>query len=211
MKIGIIGATGNVGQVVTREAMNRGHEVTALVRDGEKAKNLLGNDVTIVEKDAMTLTHDDLAGYDVVVDAFASTKPYQHLDLAARLVSFFREDDSTRLAFVVGASILHNETGETLLADTLKKYAGQPWLGGMIQQDHEYDFIQWVEDVDWTVITPSTEFVDGPKTSYKLGSDEVITSADGKEEVSFANFAAALLDEIETPKHIRQQFAVVNA
>lgn len=211
MKIGIIGATGNVGQVVTREALNRGHEVTAIVRDAKKAKTLLGDNVAIVEKDAMALSHQDLAGYDVVVDAFASAKPYLHLDLAARLVSFFREDDRTRLAFIVGASILHNESGETLLADTLKQYAGQPWLEGMIQQDHEYDFIKWVEDVNWTVITPSTEFVDGPKTTYKLGSDQVITSAEGKAEVSFANFAAALVDEIETPKHIREQFAVVDA
>ncbi|MFC6254139.1 NAD(P)-dependent oxidoreductase [Secundilactobacillus hailunensis] len=211
MKIGIIGATGNVGQVVTREALNRGHEVSAIVRNAEKAKNLLGDDVTIVEKDAMALTRDDLTDYDVVVDAFASTKPYLHVDLAARLVSFFRDDDQTRLAFIIGASILHNETGETLLADTLKQYAGEPWLDGMIQQDHEYDFIQWVDNVDWTVITPSTEFADGPKTAYKLGGDQVITSAAGKAEVSFANFAAALIDEIETPKHTRQQFAVVDA
>ncbi|MTV81388.1 NAD(P)-dependent oxidoreductase [Secundilactobacillus folii] len=211
MKIAIIGATGQVGQGATREAVSRGHEVSAIVRHGQKAKELFGDTVSVVERDAMSLTRADLAKYDVIVDAFASDKAYQHLDLATHLVDFFREDDSTRLVFVIGASILKTDNGETMLAATLAQYANEPWIAAPIQQDHEYQYLQWIENVNWTIITPSTDFAEGAKGAYKVGGDHVITSAAGKTEVTFDTFAAAMIDEIEQPKHVRQQFSVVNA
>jgi len=211
MKIGIIGATGHVGQVVTQEALNRGHEVTALVHNAARAQEMFGDKVNVVAKDALALTAGDLASLDVVVDAFASPKVYQHLDLAAHLVSLFRGDDKKRLVFVIGSSTLHNDKGEVLLDETLKRFAGEPWIAAPIQQGHEFQFLQWADDVNWTVISPSTDFVDGPKTDYKTGNNTVITSADGKTEVNMGNFAAAMLDEIEQPKHNHEQFDVVNA
>ena len=93
----------------------------------------------------------------------------------------------------------------------MKQFANEPWIAGMVQQDREYDFLQLVDDVDWTVITPSTDFTDGPKTGYKVGGIKIIQSAAGKEEVSVANFADAVLDESEQPKHIRSEFSVVDA
>lgn len=100
MKIGIIGATGHVGQAIMKEAINRGDQVTAIVRNAQKAKTLFDDQATILEKDAMALTHNDLSDLDVVVDAFASSTPYEHVDLATRLISFFREDKTTQLFFL---------------------------------------------------------------------------------------------------------------
>lgn len=211
MKIGIIGATGHVGQAITKEAISRGNEVTAIVRNAEKAKGIFGDKAAIIAKDAMTLSQDDLSGFDVVVDAFASPKPYEHVDLATRLISFFREDKTTQLIFVIGASTLIKDDGSTLLADTQKRFAGEPWLDGMIEQDREFEFLQLVDDVNWTAVTPSTDFTDGPKTNYRIGESHIIKSAAGKTEVSVANFAAAVLDESEQPKHTRRQFSVVDA
>ncbi|MFD1484057.1 NAD(P)-dependent oxidoreductase [Lacticaseibacillus baoqingensis] len=211
MKIGIIGATGHVGQAITKEAISRGNEVTAIVRNAEKAKGIFGDKAAIIAKDAMDLTREDFSGFDVLVNAFASAKAYEHVDFAARLISYFRGDKTTRLIFVIGASILQNPDGSTLLAQTMKQIANEPWIAGMVQQDREYDFLQLVDDVDWTVITPSTDFTDGPKTGYKVGGIKIIQSAVGKEEVSVANFADAVLDESEQPKHIRSEFSVVDA
>lgn len=211
MKIGIIGATGHVGQAITKEAINRGDQVTAIVRNANKAKTLFDDQVTILEKDAMALTHNDLSDLDVVVDAFASPTPYEHVDLATRLISFFREDKTTQLFFVIGASTLLKPDGSTLLTDTMKRFAGEPWLAGMIEQNREFEFLQLVDDVNWTAITPSTDFTDGPKTTYRVGGSHIINSAAGKNEVSVANFAAALLDESAQPKHTRTQFSVVDA
>lgn len=211
MKIGIIGATGHIGQGIANEALNRGHEVTAIVRNAAKAKDIFGDKVTVLAKDALTLTKDDLAGLDVVVNAFSTRTPYLHLDLAAHLLGLLRENKSTRVLFVIGSSTLQKADGTTLLADTLKQYAGEPWIDAPIQQDHEFNFIKWVNNVDWSIITPSIDFTDGPKTSYKLGTDQVIASAAGKQVVSVANFAAAALDEIENPKHNQQRFDVADA
>lgn len=210
MRIAIIGATGHVGRAITKEAITRGHQVTAIVRNAHKAEALFGDQVKILAKDAMALTKADLTNDDLIVDAFASAKAYEHVDLAARLVSFFREDQTTQLSFVIGASTLHKADGQTMLEDTRKRFAGAPWLVGMVEQNHEFAFLQLVSDVNWTAVTPSTDFTDGPKTAYRLGASEVITSAAGKPEVAVANFAAAVLDEGEKPQHLRKQFAVVD-
>lgn len=210
-KIAIIGATGHVGQAITQAALQRGATVTVMVRNATKAQQLFGATVTILEKDALALTQADLAGFDVVIDAFASLTPYLHLDLAARLISFFRENQQTRLFFVIGSATLQQANGETLLSTMLARHAGEPWLAGMLQQGHEFDLLKWVDNVNWTAITPSTEFTAGAKTDYKLGGDTVSTSAAGKAEVSYANFAAALLDELDQAQYIKQRFSVVDA
>ncbi|WP_203624362.1 MULTISPECIES: NAD(P)-dependent oxidoreductase [unclassified Lacticaseibacillus] len=210
-KIGIIGATGHVGQAIMKEALDRGLQATAIVRSAEKAKKLFGDQAAILAKDAMALTQADLSDFDIIVDAFASAKPYEHVDLATRLISFFREDQATHLFFVIGASTLLKPDGSTLLTDTMKRFAGEPWLAGMIEQNREFEFLQLVDDVNWTAITPSTDFTDGPKTTYRVGGSHIINSAAGENEVSVANFAAALLDESAQPKHTRTQFSVVDA
>lgn len=210
-KIAIIGATGHVGQAIAKEAISREEQVTAIVRNAEKAKGLFADKVTIVAKDAMALSREDLSDFDVIVDAFASAKPYEHVDLATKLISYFREDKTTQLIFIIGASTLIKDDGQTMLADTMKRFAGAPWLNGMIEQNHEFKFLQLVDDVNWTAITPSTDFTDEPKTAYKLGGSQVIKSTAGKTEVSVATFASALLDESEHPTHTRKQFAVVDA
>lgn len=91
VKIGIIGATGNAGSAIYKEATERGHEVTAIVRDADKAKEKLGENVSTIISDAFELTKDDLSGFDVIVNAFATSpnQAYLHVDLTARLVSFF--------------------------------------------------------------------------------------------------------------------------
>lgn len=210
MKIGIIGATGHVGSVIFKEAVSRGHEVTALVRDADKAKKMLGADTAIIEKDALSLDAEDLTQFDAIVDAFASPKSYQHLDLATNLVRLFRNNEHTRLAFILGSSSLNKADGTRMLDDVLKRFANEPWVATPIQQVHEFDFLQWVDDVNWTAISPQVSFVPGERTQYRLGTDEVMENKAGKQVVSFGNFASALVDELETPQHHQQRFTVVD-
>ncbi|ANZ65256.1 hypothetical protein AYR62_15000 [Secundilactobacillus paracollinoides] len=210
MKIGVIGATGRTGQEIVKEAISRGHEVTAIVRSKDKAASLFGNQVTIIKQDALTLTHDDLSEFDEVVDAFASPQAYQHLDLASRLISAFRNDDTTNLFFILGASSLKQADGTMMLDTILKDNAGQPWIQTPVQQVHEYNYLQWIDNVNWTAISPQATFTPGPKTTYRIGKDEILLNKAGKSEVSTENLASALLDEIEQPKHLRQRFTVVD-
>ncbi len=211
MKIGVIGATGHTGQEIVKQAQARGHEVTAIVRSAAKANTVFDRDVPVIEKDALTLTHDDLAGFDYVVDAFASRKAaYQHLDLAARLISAFRNDKTTTLFFILGASSLKQANGQPLLDNILKENAGQPWIQTPIQQAHEHAFLQWVDNVNWTAISPQASFVPGPKTTYRLGKDDLLTNKEGQSKVSTGNLASAILDEIEKPAHLHERFSVVD-
>lgn len=211
MKIGIIGATGHVGQAVYKEAVANNIDATAIVRDAKKAQSLLGADAQIVEKDALTLTYDDLKGFDYIVDTFASLKAYQHIDLAANLIAMFRENTATKLVFIIGASTLLDDDDNPMIDAVLKKYAGQPWIDAPVQQSHEFEYLKWVNNVDWIAVTPQDELNDGPKTNFKIGGDHPMVNKDGKPATSTGNLAAAIIQEMIDPKHIKQRFSVVDA
>ncbi|HET9895877.1 MAG TPA: NAD(P)H-binding protein [Streptosporangiaceae bacterium] len=104
MRIGIIGRTGNAGRALCAEAVNRGHQVTAIVRNPDTAAALLGPGVAALAKDAFDLAGDDLRGFDVIIDTFsiAPSQAYQHPDLAARLVALLRGTDTPRPALDSG-------------------------------------------------------------------------------------------------------------
>ncbi|BAP85767.1 NADP oxidoreductase [Paucilactobacillus hokkaidonensis JCM 18461] len=210
MKIGIIGATGNAGSVIFKEAQARGHEVTAIVRSADKATKMLGENINILEKNALELTQSDLNPFDAIINASALLPAYLNLDLATKLINLFRDNDKTQLIFIAGASSLVKEDGSLQITDMLKAFAGEPWIEIPTQQSYELQFLKWIDNVNWTVMIPQNEFTAGAKTNYRLGTNEIMLSKNNKSEVSFGNFAAAMLDEIEDPKHIRKQFTVVN-
>lgn len=210
MKIGIIGATGHAGSALVEEAQARGHQVTAIVRNREKALEMLGDQVTILEKDALTLELADLKDLDYVVDAFASFTAHENLDLATRLVALLRDQPTPGIVFILGASSLKQENGETMLDTILKTSADQPWIQTPIQQVHEYEFLKWVDNVNWTAVSPQAEFVPGPKSNYKIGKDNIMTNVAGKSTVTTGNVASAILDEIEHPVHQHSRFTVVD-
>ncbi|WP_214464395.1 NAD(P)-dependent oxidoreductase [Levilactobacillus brevis] len=210
MKIGLIGATGNVGQVIYQEALSRGHQVTAVVRNGEKATALFGQTAQRLVKDAMTLTKADLQDFDVVIYTFAPKQTTQNLDLVTKLVGLFRNQATPRFIFVTDSSSLVDDHGEMQLAAILKAYAEAPWIDASAQQVHELQFLQWVDDVDWTVMTPQNDFIAGDKQAYRLGTNQILTNSAGQSTVTFSTFASAMLDEIDTPAHRHQQMTVVD-
>ncbi len=64
-------------------------------------------------------------------------------------------------------------------------------------------------ELDWTFLSPSIFFEDGPRTeNFRLGTDSPIFDADGKSSISFADYAIAMVDEIENPAHSRRRFTV---
>ena len=64
-------------------------------------------------------------------------------------------------------------------------------------------------DLNWTFLSPSALFVAGDRTGqFRLGTDQLLTAADGKSSITFEDYAVALADEIERPAHLRQRFTV---
>ena len=116
MKIGIIGATGKAGQKLTQEAIKRGLDVTAIVRDASK----LTESVQVIEKNILELTEEDIKPFDVIINTFAAplTDAEQYRVMGKHLIAIF-SDVSTRLIVVGGAGRLFvDEISTTHLFDT---------------------------------------------------------------------------------------------
>ena len=210
MNILIIGASGMAGQAIYREAAARGHKVTGIVRDEIKAREVLGAQADVLVKDAFSLQQDELAGFDVVVNAFSAPpdKAYLHVDLAARLVAQLRETSVPRLFFILGAGSLLDGQGK-LFVETLKTVPdAASWISIPINQYRELQFLREVDNVNWVGISPSAEFIPGEKHTPVLGKDHLLAAADGRSHVTNSTLAHAVLDEIETPSVFRGRFAV---
>ncbi|MBL4937820.1 NAD(P)H-binding protein [Clostridium sp. YIM B02515] len=211
MKIGIIGATGKAGSDIYKEAITRGHEVTAIVREEIKAKSLLGDKVTVLEKDAFDLTREDLNSFDVIVNAFATepSKAYRHVDLAAKLVALFREAKSPRIIFILGAGSLKTGEDKHLFVEDIKVMPGsEAWVSIPENQLKELLFLKEVDNVNWVGISPSAIFEPGEKKDVVLGQDELLIAPDGSSHTTTGTMALAVLDEIENPKHHQERFTV---
>jgi len=210
MNILIIGASGMAGQAIYREAGARGHKVTGIVRNGAKAREVLGAQADILVKDAFSLQQDELAGFDVVVNAFSAPpdKAYLHVDLAARLVAQLRETSAPRLFFILGAGSLLDGEGR-LFVETLKAIPdAASWISIPVNQLRELQFLREVDNVNWVGVSPSAEFIPGEKCPPVLGRDHLLTAADGRSHVTNSTLAHAVLDEIETPSVFRARFTV---
>ena len=212
MKLAIIGATGTAGTALYKESVSRGHDVTAIVRHKDKAISLFGNGVKVIDKDVFDLTKSDLENFDVIVNAFATApaKAYLHLDLDAKLVGLFRETESPRLFFILGAASLLDEKGKLFL-DTLKTVPGAAsWISIPTEAYKTLNFLRGIENVNWVGVSPSAEFVAGEATVPVLGKDYLLTSSNGKSIVTSGTMAVAILNEIENPQFIRTRFTVCN-
>ena len=201
MKIAIIGATGNVGAPVAAEALRRSHSVTGIARRSAPLEARDG--LPVVEGDANRPRElaPLLAGHDVVVSSipFAGSSPDLLLDAV-------RRSHVKRYLVVGGAGSLQTADG-TLLVDS-------PGFPEFVREEATcgkmfLDALRTVDDLDWTMLSPSALFVAGDRTGvFRLGADALLTAADGKSWISYEDYAIALLDEIESPKHIRRRFTV---
>ena len=200
MKIAVICANGKAGQLITKEAVNRGLDVTAVVRGENKsaAKN-------VIIKDLFALTADDLKGFDAVVDAFGAWTPDtlpQHGTTLKHLCDILGGTD-TRLLIVGGAGSLYVNPEHTVqvmdgpdFPDMFKPLA--------VAQGKALEELRTRNDVKWTFISPAGDFQpDGERTGkYILGGEELTFNSKGESVISYADYAIAMVDEIEKGNNI---------
>ncbi|SFL94183.1 hypothetical protein SAMN04487943_105190 [Gracilibacillus orientalis] len=208
MKIGIIGATGKSGKLITQEALNRGHDVTAIVRSPEKVDD---KNVHVVKKDIFDIQTEDVNDFDVVVNAYNSPQGEEHLHIDSHrvLIKAFQGTE-TRLIVVGGAGSLYvDEEQTTHLYDTpdFPDFV-YPLASNM---GKALDELKQTEGVKWTHLSPAAVFdSEGKRTgSYQKGKENVIMNSAGESYISYADFAIAILEEIENPEHINERFTVV--
>ncbi|WP_338469763.1 NAD(P)-dependent oxidoreductase [Niallia sp. XMNu-256] len=208
MKIGIIGASGKVGSLILRESVERGHKVTAIVRNASKLRDL---NVPTIEKDIFDLTTEDLKSFDVVVNAFGAPlgEEQAHVDAGHALIKAVKGID-TRIIVVGGAGSLYVDEQKTVeLIDTPEfPDIVKPTAKGQARNLQE---LKGTTDLTWTFISPSAVFdPEGKRTgSYQLGKDHLLVNSKGESYISYSDYAIAVVDEIENPKHLNERFTVV--
>ncbi|MGN7471389.1 NAD(P)-dependent oxidoreductase [Brevibacillus sp. SAFN-007a] len=208
MKIAIVGASGKAGKRIMKEALDRGHQVTAIVRDASKIDE---PNVAVREKDVFALTAADVEGFDAVVNAFNAPAGQEHLHVEAGnvLIEAMKGAPATRLLVVGGAgSLFVDEAKTTRLLETPD--FPEAYLATAQNQGENLRILQATEGIQWTFISPSAFFdPDGERTgTYRLGKDHLLVNSSGQSYVSYADYAIAVLDEIEDPKHLNQRFTV---
>lgn len=210
MKIAIIGATGLAGSQIMQEAARRGHSVTAIVRNAAKLNN---SKVAVIEKDIFNLNGADLTGFDAVVDAFkaAQGQEEQHQTSLAHLADILSGQEKTRLLVVGGAGSLYlDEQLKNRVMDSPE--FPEAYKPTAVNMGKAFDSLKIRKDLNWTYISPSAFFDPAGQRSgaYTIGSERLLVNAAGQSTISYADYAVAMVDEIENARHIKQRFTVVS-
>lgn len=214
MKIAIIGATGFAGKHIVSEALSRGHEVLAIMRDKSKlppAANMEVCELDINDTEALATV---AKGYDVVVHAFAAPRSFSVEDRIAlqtkgteSIIRAVKQAGVPRLVAVGGAGTAEVAPGVPLM----RSYFFPPqYEGGAKSTAVIKDLLLREKDIDWVFISPPNFLDEGPRTGkYRTGKDNLIVDlTTGSSHMSVADYAVALLDEIEKPRHFCQRFTV---
>jgi putative NADH-flavin reductase len=199
MNIVLAGATGNIGSRILDEALQRGHRVTGLSRDPAKLAARIGLQAKKADTAEVAAFADALKGHDAAVLSIKWNENDVHQVLDA-----LRKAGVKRCLFVVGAGSLLRTDGRTHFDHMAEKGIQPPTSKPAALALAE---VQKVTDLDWTAISPPASIQPGTRTGkFRLGRDHLLEDDKGKSEISREDFAIAILDEIEKPRHIRQRF-----
>ncbi|HLY56924.1 MAG TPA: NAD(P)-dependent oxidoreductase [Stellaceae bacterium] len=201
MHVALIGASGNVGTRIQRELTSRGHTVTAIARDAGKIPAGPGVTARSVDIEHHAALAAALKGHDAVVSSvrFGPTD-------AKALIADVEASGVKRFIVVGGAASLEVAPGQRLLdaPSFPEAYRPEATAGAAF-----LDTLRGVTSLEWTFISPSVFFVPGERTgTFRTDTDRLITGADGQSRISYEDYAIALVDELEHPKHIRSRFTV---
>ncbi len=211
MKLIVFGGSGALGSRLIDEALRRGHEVTGVARD---PSGIADHDGAVTALAADATQPDSVAavaeGHDVALSAVTQHQNPQVLGEVARgLLDGLSRAGVTRLVVAGGAGSLKVPSGQRLM-DTPDFHA--EWKPeAHAAADALAVYQASTGDVDWSFVSPGALLEPGERTgSYRVGGDELLTDADGRSRITMEDFAIAMLDEAETPKHSRRRFTAAH-
>ncbi|MEP6950798.1 MAG: NAD(P)-dependent oxidoreductase [Ginsengibacter sp.] len=215
MKIALIGATGFVGSAILKEALDRGHIVTAIVRNIEqvsiKSPNLTALKADVLNEGKVT---EAVRGHDAVISAYNSgwANPgiyNEFLKGAQSIQAGVKKAGIKRLIIVGGAGSLF-VAPDVQLIDTPQFPA--EWKQGALAARDYLNILKNEKDLDWTFLSPAIEMHHGTsgerKGTYRTGLENPVFNHEGRSIVSVEDTAVAIIDELEHPKHIRERFTI---
>lgn len=208
MNIALIGASGFVGSALLKEALARGHRVTALVSHPEKLAKQ--SSLTAVKTDVLdeTALAGQLRGHDAVLSAFSGHAQEDILGYYLRgirsIIAAVKTAGVPRLLVVGGAGGLEVAPGVQLL-DTPEFPAQWKATGEGARQ--ALQMLRQEAELDWTMLSPSAYLEPGERTGkFRLGTDELLVGDNGQSRISLEDYAVAMIDELEQPAHSRRRF-----
>jgi uncharacterized protein len=212
VKVALIGATGFVGSAILNEALERGHEVTAIVRRPARLPehpNLTAKAVDVMDVDALAAA---LAGHDAVIAAFNPDRTVpgdvfeRMVDGAKAIIAAAKKAGVKRLLAVGGAGSLLVGPGQQLIDSPGFPPEWKQGAGGT----REFLYLLKKEPgLDWTFLSPAANLQPGERTGvFRLGSNDLLVDENGECRITTADYAVAMIDELEEPRHTGSRFCV---
>lgn len=207
MKIAVVAANGKAGKLIVKEACDRGLDVTAIARGENQTATS-----QYLRKDLFDLTTQDLSGYDVVVNAFGAWMPetIPGIPASTKYLGDLIAGTPTRLVVVGGAGSLFVNPEHTITVDMGPDFP-EDWKPLSAAHGEGLAFLRNTDNLNWTYVSPAADFqAEGERTGeYLLGGEELTLNEKGESMVSYADYAIALVDEIEKGDHIKERISVV--
>lgn len=210
MKLALIGATGRVGSRLLAEALARGHDVTAISRHPEKLAphpRLRAVAGDVFDSDGLAAL---LRGSDAVIHAYAPPRDIDRTAAQIRatqsLIAALKQAGVRRILAVGGAGTLELAPGVRVM-DTPE--LPREWMGGAVSTAQVKYLLEKERELEWTSLSPSLWLEPGQRTGkFRLGTDQILRDQDGRSHISFEDYAVAMIDELETPRHSFRRFTV---
>jgi len=214
MKILLIGGTGNIGQRILKEALDKGHEIIAMQRKPEALK-LKHPNLTVIKGDLLDDAKLDslIAGKDIVVAAislYSGLTPEQFKQAHQNLINALKKQPQVRIIAVGGGTNNEIAPGVRMLdnADIMSKipaeYQPSIFAHGDAQKLYENSGLK-----NWTYFNPAAMIQAGERTGkYRLGNTNLVADENGASSISFEDYAVALVDEIKNQQFVGKPFTI---
>lgn len=210
----LIGASGFVGSAILEEALNRGHKVTALVRNPEKIQ-VKNENLTVLAVDATDVEalSKVVAGKDAVISAYnpgwGNPRLYEEiLENYPKIIEGVKKAGVQRLLVVGGAGVLYVQPGMRLMDSGTLPAELMPAVNG--EGELFLNVLSKENDIDWVYFAPPANLGNmgkGIRTGkYRLGTDTLLVDEKGDSFISVEDYAVAIIDELEQEAHHKALF-----
>lgn len=208
VKMVLFGANGRIGQLIMKEALDRGYQVTAVVRDLTRMQEQYEN-LNVVEGNVMNA--DDVAsiceGHQLIISAVGTSLGAEEelLTVAHSLVEGARRSGVSRLMVVGDAGSLEAAPGVLWMDTDEYPLENKPVA---VAHAKAYEIISQ-SDLEWTYCSPPAEVIFGRRSGhFRIGTDKLILDESDRSAISAEDYAAAIIDEVEDPYFVRARFTV---
>ena len=208
MKIAVLCASGKAGKLIVEEAINKSLEVSAFVRDSNKAR--FDSKVCVVQKDIFTLESSDLQDFDVIIDAFGEWQNLSlhkaHMEHLVQILS----GNSAKFLVVGGAGSLYMDTSHTTMLMDTPDFPKE-YIPIARAETEGLAVLRNTQGLNWVYVSPPAVFIpDAPKSGkYKIIGEEFELNSKGESKISYADYAIAMIEIALDSTYSKQRVGVI--